>query len=270
MAPALRLLTLVCFFNFSGLNNGFTYLVVSSGGVQKIDFTRALGIKAASLLNPSNWQDSFFSLRRAFLSKPARALEFASERAVGSFLSESILVHAWVAQSWQKWLSQPGPNSSPEALRNAGELAGAAVFAGPGAEEPASHEKLLSRRDSQSAAFLNGCPEDGIRALRQSFEASRREDLILDRHHFWNGHKDVGKPVLSSSHAGPIPVNSGGVLRHRLKCFARVLPEKLRSFLSSSISRNGSGDPISSNLRASVETPLNGLKRGSLFWGGLP
>ena len=117
----MRLLTLVCFFHFSGLNNGFTYLLdASSAG----DGSRSPGFvvlaRFAAGINPLNWEKaaSLANLRGLF-SRSGNVLECASRNAVQNLFVDSLLSHILVSQSMRCKLG----NASTAAGSEAGLLA---------------------------------------------------------------------------------------------------------------------------------------------------
>ena len=87
-----RLLTLVCFFHFSGLNNGFTYFLAESSGARSSGGTNfatvAIG-KCASAINPLNWNIN--SCRKIFrpFTRSGKMIEVASQRTVQNMLTRS-------------------------------------------------------------------------------------------------------------------------------------------------------------------------------------
>jgi len=99
-----RLLTLVCFFQFSGLNNGFTYFMVCPGSLkpaEKINFTTVVVGKCARVLNPAHWKEmaAFETWFEAFF-RSGRVIELASQKAVQSMFVESSLFQIWINQSF--------------------------------------------------------------------------------------------------------------------------------------------------------------------------
>jgi hypothetical protein len=96
---AMRFMTLVCFFHFSGLNNGFTFMAEHSGRLQGADFAPFILQKMAAPLRPSALK-SVFS-RRAWavlLSRSGKVIEAASQRSVQNMLIESSLFQVWAGQ----------------------------------------------------------------------------------------------------------------------------------------------------------------------------
>ncbi len=253
---ALRVLTLLCFFSFSGLNNGFTYFLVSPGQVQRFDFSHALIEKSASVLNPLHWKTIFLDPLAEFaFRKPARIVEFASQRAAQKFFTESVLVQSWVLQSCGKWFSKsPQTNAVLAAQAPAVESQVQTQLA-----KPAREKQLVSGR----AARQN------IRGLQTVFEAARKESLFFKRAHFWTSHKDLAKrPDNFYIFEFAEPLFSDGVKYHDFKRLGRDGPaaqEKLRRFLTSSLSRGGGDSSVLSDARFNPKITLSSRQGDFLF-----
>src|SRR4051812_3974169 len=93
---AIRLLTLGCFFYFSGLNNGFTYFVISQGRMQRVDMAASLAAKLAPGLNPLAWKAAVQNAFSAQFTRSRKVIVFSSQRAVQNLLMESSLIQMWV------------------------------------------------------------------------------------------------------------------------------------------------------------------------------
>jgi hypothetical protein len=95
-----RLLTLLCFFHFSGLNNGFSFLIVSPGHVKSANFAPVLIERVAGVMNPASWVRAVRSGEWVhFLTKPTRAIEISSQNVIENILTESTLLQAWLNYS---------------------------------------------------------------------------------------------------------------------------------------------------------------------------
>lgn len=112
---AFRFLTLLSFFHFSGLNNGFTQIVVVSGSIQQTNFAPVAISKMAYILNPgiwkkclkaNHWQKLFFS--------SSKVIEVASKGAVERMLSEGNLLQMWVQETLKKNLEKSKESLMPE------------------------------------------------------------------------------------------------------------------------------------------------------------
>ncbi|OGR79734.1 MAG: hypothetical protein A3I11_07700 [Elusimicrobia bacterium RIFCSPLOWO2_02_FULL_39_32] len=115
MNKMLRLLTLVSFFHFSGLNNGFTQIVVVSGSIQQTNFAPVAISKMAYILNPgiwkkclkaNHWQKLFFS--------SSKVIEVASKGAIERMLSEGNLLQMWVQEALKKNLKKSKDSLRPQ------------------------------------------------------------------------------------------------------------------------------------------------------------
>lgn len=118
MNKTLRLLTLVSFFHFSGLNNGFTQIVVVSGSIQQTNFAPVVISKMAYVVNPriwqkcleaSHWQKLFFS--------SSKVIEVASKGAIQRMLSEGNLFEIWLQESLKKSLKKSKDSLAAEGKR---------------------------------------------------------------------------------------------------------------------------------------------------------
>jgi len=98
-----RLVTLACFFHFSGLNNGFTYLLnaqAAAGGPQMTGFAPVFLSKCVSAFNPVVWQKAAsVSSIFGFFSRSGKVIEYASQNALQNLLLESTLFHVILDQS---------------------------------------------------------------------------------------------------------------------------------------------------------------------------
>src|SRR3989344_3343532 len=94
----LRLLTLACFFHFSGLNNGFTTFIVSSGRIQRIDFAPVLAQRVVAALHPLHWKKIFLDpVRFHLFPTSANVIERASQMAIQYTILESLHLQSWIS-----------------------------------------------------------------------------------------------------------------------------------------------------------------------------
>jgi hypothetical protein len=93
----MRLLTLICFFHFSGLNNGITCMVASSGKIESAGFAPVLISRIGFGLNPSNWS-AIVSHQEwlRFFSRSGRVIEISSQKAIRNMFLESTLFQVWM------------------------------------------------------------------------------------------------------------------------------------------------------------------------------
>lgn len=90
-------MTLACFFHFSGLNNGITCMVVSSGEMEGGGFAPVAIGKVARGLNPMVWGKLLEGrVWAGWMSRSGRVIEAASQQAVESMLVESGLFQVWM------------------------------------------------------------------------------------------------------------------------------------------------------------------------------
>ena len=107
----LRALTLVCFFNFTGLNNGFTAVSISSGKVQSADFAPVIIEHLAAIMIPLGWnRKGVLSAGIHFFMRSRRVVEYASQNAVQSVLLESALFQIWSGNFVKTLKVSPGPS----------------------------------------------------------------------------------------------------------------------------------------------------------------
>lgn len=113
----LRLLTVVCFFHFSGLNNGFAFFSVTPAQAQPINFAPVFMRTLCSAVGPFHWGRvfRFRGWRRAILSS-SRTLQLSSRTALRRYHPQIFLSGV---RNWR--YSTPNPRSlilpaSPQAL----------------------------------------------------------------------------------------------------------------------------------------------------------
>ena len=137
---AMRVLTLVCFFHFSGLNNGFCLMAEQSGRLQSADFAPYLLQKIAWSLRPAHLKAAVS--RRGWtvlITRSGRVIRTASRQAVQGMLVESSFFQIWAGQCLkplQPAFRVPGPEPDASAVSAppAPELGGKAVYLHPDCE----------------------------------------------------------------------------------------------------------------------------------------
>ena len=223
----LRILTLACFFHFSGLNNGFTTLVVcaglpadGAGQIQRLDVAPLLARNFVAAFHTLRWKRiALDSLRLRLFPKSARVIEHASQIAVRSALIESSHMQIWLVAGLKSCISaQPKCGfSRPDKIRH-----------------PAMSLSYPSRLGSQSYK---------TRAAPGYLQGDRKEPWFKSRTHLWNGHKKTGSGVwgLGSGYTLKYLNKTGDppLQDHRLKFSIRIVPDKLRIWFTSSLSRDG-------------------------------
>ena len=91
----MRILTMICFFHFSGLNNGFTFFAISPGQIRALNFAPVAIHSIASAINPFFWK-RFLTRGAVFNSifSSHRVLEISSRRVLRGMSSQWILLKA--------------------------------------------------------------------------------------------------------------------------------------------------------------------------------
>ena len=81
-----RVLTLISFFHFSGLNNGFSFYALSPAQIQPVNFAPVFVRSLCSAVNPFHWGQVFKlrSWKRLILSS-RRTLQFSSRTALRKY-----------------------------------------------------------------------------------------------------------------------------------------------------------------------------------------
>ena len=166
-----RILTLVCFFHFSGLNNGFTAIAISSGSVERVSFAPVFINSVATAFNPAAWRRVFSEgLVFSWFLKSGQIIEHASQKAVRDMFVESSLFDMLLSQSLNKKMSAPVPEKA--GLHRGGSLADKA-------------ENALSER-----FFTQDAGSFGLEDGRSLLNTGRREAWIdLERLHLSTGFK---------------------------------------------------------------------------------
>lgn len=99
----LRLLTLAAFFHFSGLNNGFTQILVVSGQIQQMNFAPFLITHFLQAINPIylKKQVSPKQLKRVLFGS-GKTIQTLSQSAAQRILTEGNLLQIWMAESFKQ------------------------------------------------------------------------------------------------------------------------------------------------------------------------
>ncbi len=131
------------------------------------------------------------------------------------------------------------------------------------ADQAFSNSKMAAMASiTRSAAHMESVNPPGY------LKANKKHAWLMDRYHFWNGHKKPGSGVWDLGSALNIDILKTSVdpplQGQRLKCFIQVLPEKLKNSLCSSLSRNG-GDDLISKSSLSAENPGRPNDQGFSF-----
>ncbi|OGR84111.1 MAG: hypothetical protein A2901_00890 [Elusimicrobia bacterium RIFCSPLOWO2_01_FULL_54_10] len=256
----LRIFTLLCFFSFSGLNNGFTYLIVSAHGVQRVDLTPLLLQKTARMANPLNWKPVILNFARTRLSRSVKVIEYASQRAVHNFLLEAALAQNWMRTSVSNLLGKKVQNAEVVKVQEAVH----AVISGVPVEPSESQARVASQ-----AAHFSDMAQQALQSgsSREFVKSERKKSWLLDRWNLWNGHRDNGlaPPGSGMRHDFREIAQTGAGFRHRLKCFIAVMPGKLRLWLSSSLSSRGDGDLALNGAFGLGKPPHENQMRGFSF-----
>lgn len=218
-----RILTLVCFFHFSGLNNGFTTLIISAGQIQRMDMAPLLAQNIVATLHPLHCKKIVLDvLRLRVLPRSAKVIALASHRAVQTMLIESSHAQMWLTESLMSghvFLKVPANSANKDTEKKERDLV------------PTSFSTIAPERVQVESRTSPGY-----------LKAGKKHAWLVDRTHFWNGNKDAdtwleaGGNRLSLNDLGI----TGGYVPHRFKRFIRNIPDKLRIWLTSSLSRGGS------------------------------
>ena len=210
-----RLATLACFFYFSCLNNGFTY------------FNSNLTPAAEMLVSTF----SLKSIRTHLLSRPVRAVSFASRRVI-----EKILIESSYTQTW---------------------LAGLPGKCAAGGASAALKPALSQRTMAQGNPVL-------CRAARRLALESSPISLKLDKKSAWLSKrtpllKDKGGGRCSGGACAALTDSSVALTGSSVAPPYPQTQEKIRRWHSSSLSRGGGGAPCALALVA--RSHMNTLPR---------
>ena len=101
-----RALTLVSFFHFCGVNNGLSFVSLTSGNLETIELTPALVRQAARMINPIFWNRRI--KKRIFgnlLSKSQEIIQSSSRKAARNLCQDPILLRVWLTESLKPSIS---------------------------------------------------------------------------------------------------------------------------------------------------------------------
>jgi len=255
----MRVLTLICFFHFSGLNNGFAYLADASGAADGAGFAPYFVTGCAKVLNPLNWKRTALdSLRQFGFYRPARVIRHASSRAIKNMLVESTVFQLWFAESCLKMAS-----SGREPMEGAVK---------PGAV-PGQEDAVYGLEHDPSGGNM-ALSEDGrVMGLKDPmgyFEKDRRQSWIWQRHAVWNELRS-GDPAFLDRFLprwNRLPVESGGAgppLKARMGEFMEFRPERAVRRLTYSSESGEEDPPVFAASGREVITPNH---RGDFFFMG--
>lgn len=204
-----RLLTLVFFFNFSGLSNGVAYLVVSSGRIEAVNFAPALVKEVGGALNPKNWKKMISDLRRAkFLFGNGSVVWVASQSAVQGILVRSKLTQLWLSSFVKKVNSVMNGDGS---IRG-GSSTGIKVL---GARSIGQEERLIVLPNNVSAFFWKAEDESWIdlkRFLLNGWKKCKAESLFTVLMHGRWRNKDPIREVRCKIYIG----RTVGIIREKI------------------------------------------------------
>lgn len=190
----LRGLTLVCFFHFSGLNNGFAGFVISSHNAQNLGFAPMMVKACVSVLNPINWKKFIFQpLKSRILKRSSEVVEVASQRVMQRLLVESSVFQIWLQDTCRKALEKSRLNSSLEgrvfqvaegnaACQEGSHLNGENFRSNP------SHRVLLAAFSSRENN-THSLHQYGMRDPPETLSLGRKKCWRKDRFHFWDSLK---------------------------------------------------------------------------------
>ena len=224
-----RLLTLVCFFYFSGLNNGFTAFVVSSGKFEPVDFASVAVRGLAGVLNPAHWKRRVIEpMRYALLSGSTRLIGSASQRAVQQILIESTFLQLSVRDYCAKAADFGGSILEETAAMVR-------------AEKPAPRTDLAAGRPAERDCRMDQAPG--------YLKTDKRVSWLRHRYPLWEGGKwtlaclsPASKGHDSKGSADPQPGPASAARR-----LVRFVPDRFQARLSFS---GEDSDGPSSNFKS--------------------
>ena len=240
------ILVLAAFFNFSSLNNGFAFFVISSGHVQRIDFTPCLLKGAVNLVNPLNWKENFSPILKSSFFRSRDVVVFTSRNAIANLLAESTLIQIWMRTALTNNFK-----------RNS--------------EYPQLSQKESKAYKSQVQTILSVGKELYALAEGSLVKTESLSEWLLERHRLLSRRRDIGE----NPQGLPGPQGSTSVFDvffiswNRAIPLLGFMPENLKLWLCSSLSRGG-GAPIGSipSLCNFKITLFHILQGDFLFMGG--
>ena len=270
----MRVLTLICFFHFSGLNNGFAYFADSTGKVDESSFGSYAVAKCANVLNPLNWKSLVLDpvLYRLF-PRSAQVIQYASNRAVRNMMVESSVFQMWVMDSCLRvaasFAKDPfsGQVSAADVNEPGGEMSAGAVRTG----EPIPMAVFQSAQDN-GFAFNGGERVYAMRDPLRYLDKDKRHSWIQDRHAVWNDFR-AGRGEFFGNIAPwnvILPTGSGGAgppLKVMMKNLVRFAPDRLIRRLTFA---SEPGDADSMDFAACGRMGITPRNRGDFFLGGNP
>ena len=262
----LRVLTLVCFFHFSGLNNGFSMVVVSAGRTQRVDFAPVMARQLVAGLNPGNWKRFFFDpIRFRLVKRSANVISLASQRAIQSVLVESSHLQVWLVDSCLK-----GSEISPEKSLVRGKSAVEKTLSMKSGSSRVEIEVQGGVSDWARPMILLGQAAKGYQIEQASsgyLQGEKSELWFKGRYFFRDGDKNRDGPFFRPAGLGGTQVFQIGEPppgpQNRLKKFVKFVrdPFKIRTHYASDRSE---GDSF--NLALVAHCPVFKGKRGFSFW----
>lgn len=122
----LRVLTLAAFFHFSGLNNGFTQILVVSGQIQQTNFAPFVVSYFLKAVNPIHIKNNIClkHLKKVFFGS-GKLVQCVSQSAAQRILTEGNLIQIWLAESFKQRLNQ-----SKDSIQKKGDCAGNSLSRG--------------------------------------------------------------------------------------------------------------------------------------------
>ena len=210
-----RLLTLFSFFHFSGLNNGFTQVIVVAGKIQGANFAPALICKIGKAAGTVSWKNYFTAdqWQEAFF-KSSKVIEFASRSAVEKMLIESNLFQVWMNETFKK------------AANSGSEISGKKQTVESSQTAIQSSKSLLICRFTASVQEIYERRISYLKLWEKCLKWNERWKLKTDRHAFWarnyklflekvNGGIDLKKKIRETCSTGWLSEKFKGVAFHQ-------------------------------------------------------
>ena len=164
---AARVLTALAFFCFSGLNNGWTAVVVSQGKAERLDFAPVAIRELARAANPLVWKKAAMQILipSRFFPKSAKVIECASQNALRQMLFESSLLQIRLKEFRRKVLNHSKGLRAPDEPSLESSSAGKAAVSGLQSfrddrrcEESPRESCLMERFGGKSAGRVRPAP----------------------------------------------------------------------------------------------------------------
>lgn len=265
----MRLLTLVCFFHFSGLNNGLSAIVISGGKIQSIELAPAIATKCATALRPANLKRVFLDpIHLKLFPKSAEAARYASQRAFQNILAASEFFEHLLRDTLIRSLDRARAHITGKvgiSVKTGVKFTSHSQPQHTTSGQVSLNKNPLNQLGVNQGTFSNlGQKLMGIRDSPVSMKGNRKRTWLAERFHLWDRHGPGSEFHNDLLHPGHLSSAKNGIsppdVRERLRKSVQSVQDWVRARRLFFASEKSDADPSGSlNIKGplSFESPRN-------------